>query len=542
MLSGANVRTAATLTQLAQAIDITTLLIPPSAYLRDRDVTPNIHTPDGTSSRRAFSARPPLPRSLDGTSRLPRVLRETTSFILLNLTTEGLFRIPCHVKVKEILREAYDRGQRYIIWKERGVTLPLPQHDILPHYDSEAMLKEIDQSEAYGIHTAAGVCKFWYSELRDPIFPATSYKNLHKLFPAGESASVEQVTELLSPASQWSIISAQAREILTRHLLPLLSAIAAHSEENKMTPDNLAVCFAPTLCCGPDQLEDAKVSGVIRRVLAQAIELWPQGLREACGTTEAKFEANLKAPERAEDYEDPAPVGSTSSDHGVVVEAEKSDTGKEGFTAEQETGILLRDNDTAPTTTTSADKKEAPTTAADSSPSDAPRPPQLPPRRPASPTPSTSTSTSTTLPAYDPTPPILPPRNNNPNPNIAPSSLADPLTLRRKEVPPVSLATHLPPRYSQVVTTSSSAVDDGISESPSTYMTPANGFAPERRGDWRFDVEDDGAAAGGEGKGMVGRDGPERQDSQFRRKPVGSGDSYAGSAGSGGGGGGGAKV
>ena len=65
-----------------------------------------------------------------------------------------------------------------------------------------------------------------------------------------------------------------------------------------MTPDNLAVCFAPTLCCGPDQLEDAKMSSTIRRVLTAAIEQWPQGLREACGTDEATFLKDLKPPAR----------------------------------------------------------------------------------------------------------------------------------------------------------------------------------------------------------------------------------------------------
>jgi hypothetical protein len=53
-------------------------------------------------------------------------------------------------------------------------------------------------------------------------------------------------------------------------------------------------------------------------------------------------------------------------------------------------------------------------------------------------------------------------------------------------------------------------------ESPSAYVTPANGFGPQRRGDWSFDVSEDGY---GGGEKEVG--GPERQDSQVRRKPVG---------------------
>lgn len=82
---------ASSLTQLAQHIDITGLLIPPSAYLRDRDLSSNIYV-EHMSGRRAFSARPPLPKGMDGSSRLPRVLREMSSFILLHVGTEGLFR------------------------------------------------------------------------------------------------------------------------------------------------------------------------------------------------------------------------------------------------------------------------------------------------------------------------------------------------------------------------------------------------------------------------------------------------------------------
>src|ERR1700712_4035685 len=259
--------TASTLSALATYMNIQDILIPPSAYLRDRELTPNIHV-QHVSGRRAFSSRVPLPKNFDGQSRLPRVLRETTNFIMLNdnVTTEGMFRIPPHVKLKEILREAYDRAQKFIVWKEQGVALPMPNYEHM--HDVESIVGEINQHEAYGVHLAAGLMKLWYTELREPLFPASCYPHLRKLFGnADESPSLERLTELMSTKSEWSILPMTSREICTRHLMPVLSAVSARSESNKMTAENLAVCFAPTLVCGPDQMEDVKISSIVRRVL-----------------------------------------------------------------------------------------------------------------------------------------------------------------------------------------------------------------------------------------------------------------------------------
>jgi Rho GTPase-activating protein 1 len=344
----------------------------------------------------------------------------------------------------------------------------------------DVLAKEIEQGEAYGVHLAAGLCKFWYSELRDPIFPATCYKDMRQLFgDTSEQITPERLTELLSPKSEWSILPTTSREILTRHLLPLLAAVAAWSDENKMTPDNLAMCFAPTLCCGPDQLEDAKISSIIRRVLTAMIDQWPQGLREACGTDEATFTKDLQPPARLEDYEDPLPIGSGSSYH----EAEKyDDTGrpssKHGFTEEQETGILLMDNDIP---------NEKPAVGA------ALMPPPLPPRQELA---------ALTLSPSDAPP--LPPRS----PVL--QSVGSDSSVRRKEVPSTPiLNTQLPPRYSQAIASDG----DDFHESPSTYITPANGFGPRKPGDWSFEMSEHGD----EGEGL------ERQDTISKRRTGGEG-------------------
>lgn len=119
------------LSQLALHLPIEKLLIPPSAYLQDRKAVPDIYAPFVTG-RRAFGVKHPLPKNIDtGIKRLPRVLRETTSFILMpsNVTTEGLFRIPPHSTLQGVLKEAYDRGQQFVVWKENGATFVQPGVD-----------------------------------------------------------------------------------------------------------------------------------------------------------------------------------------------------------------------------------------------------------------------------------------------------------------------------------------------------------------------------------------------------------------------------
>jgi Rho GTPase-activating protein 1 len=454
---------ASTLSALALHIPIENLLIPPSAYLRDRQLSPDIHVLAATG-RRAFGAPQPFPKNFQGQSRLPRVLRETSTFILLedNTSTEGVFRIPAHVKLKDVLREAYDRGQKFIAWKERQVALPWPKYEHAKGLDS--ILAEIDQSEAYGVHLAAGLLKFWYAELREPLFPSTCYKELKAVFGnADETPSLERLTDMLSNQSEWSLLPLNSRKLLTRHLIPLLSLIVAHSETNKMTAENLAVCFAPTLLCGPDQLEDMKVSVIIRRILVAAIELWPSTLREALGIDEAAFARDLQDPARIEDYEDPVDQSSYDEDKSPV------------YHEEQTVGIILKDNEGAM------------------------EPPPLPPRRRAHSDTRTSTGSATSYTEGSAAPPA--PAWSS---DAKSHSGSEESSVRRKPAPPLMV----PPRYSTIA-----ASAEDVTESPSTYTAVTDGFAPPRRSDWSIDTQESSPMS-------ASATGPTRTESQIRRKPV----------------------
>ena len=271
-----------------------------------------------------------------------------------NITSEGLFRIPAHSKLRDVLKEAYDRGQRYIIWKDNGATLPVPAYPEAEHQDD--IIAEIDPKDAYSVFMAAALIKAWYSSLRQPIFPSDSYRDLKRLF--GDSQQVpdlDQLRDLFSPASEWSFLPAISREVVVRHLLPLLHEVASRQEQNKMTAENLAVCFAPALLCGPDQIEDAKMSSIVRRIFTHAVEMWDHGLREACGQEANALREQLKLPTDMSEWDDPVEIKRGDSRDSID---------------EQMSGITLQDNEKAPEPYT--DYPEATSSAT--------KPPPLPPR------------------------------------------------------------------------------------------------------------------------------------------------------------------
>ena len=293
-----------TLTGLALHIPIEDLLIPPSAYMADRRRLSHIDAPYACG-KRAFGVKQPLPRSSSGPDRLPRVLREATNFVLMDplIKTEGIFRMSARAMTVDILKEAYDRGQKFIVWKEGHLVLT---HSHYREGFGDVWVDELDQCEGWELHTAAGLIKQWYKDLRDPIFPQSSYMGLEKFYgDPGTLFEVSRLIGILSPDTEWSPISPTSRTILTMHLLPLLSRITDFSEFNRMTPQNLAVCFAPTLLRSLDPMEDIKISAIIQRILEAMISHWNRDLAPKFNIDIYKFEESLRMPEALHDREDP---------------------------------------------------------------------------------------------------------------------------------------------------------------------------------------------------------------------------------------------
>ena len=428
------------LSSLALQIPIEKLLIPPSAYIQDRKISPDVYAPYVTG-KRAFGVRHPFPKNIvTAESRLPRMLRETTSFILMpaNVRVEGLFRIPPHSVLAGILKEAYDRSQQFIIWKENGATVVQPGIE-------QSLVDEVRLEDAYGVHLAASMIKMWYRELREPIFPELSYAALREKFEDPNTpVALEDLQEMFQRESQTSTLSPISREIVTRHLLPLLFSVVSHEAENKMGAENLAICFSMCLLCGSNQLEDGKMSMVIKRILQSAIEMWPQ-LRTNLGIDPKSFAADLLPPADLRDYEDPLederPTRMSHEDNG-------------------ENRITMNDSESP--------NSEQPEQA-----------PPLPPRRRRAVSKAAATKASAVIEALPfskrkPPPPLDTEQDSSKEPTV----MAEPMIL-------TDLASSRdPPRYSTVFDPDGHSIH--VADSPISY-TPADGFGPPRRANISFD-------------------------------------------------------
>ena len=186
------------------------------------------------------------------------------------------------------------------------------------------------------------------------------------------------------------------------HLFPLLARIADHAADNKMTPSNLAVCVAPALMCGPDPIEDAKMSRLVAKVVEFAIVHWHDSVAESCGMGGDRFDVLLRTPQAVSDWEDP--LSRSASDSSPPLTQSK-----------QQEGIVLLDHE-------------------DSDSSDGTDPPPLPPRAQTQP--------------VDKAPVTDQPRTKMHT--MAGAKAVDQMasSIKRKPAPPIQA----PPRYSTIIT------------------------------------------------------------------------------------------
>ncbi|MCJ1313276.1 hypothetical protein MMC25_006953 [Agyrium rufum] len=261
------------LTALALHMPIEDLVIYPSTYLFDRRNSPAIYVPY-TNGKRAFGVPSPLHESASGWWILPRVLRESTSFILMDecVKTEGVFRVNARGVVVDVLQECYERGQKFIAWRENDSIL------ISSHWQEghgNIITNQVDQPDGFGAHAAAALIKRWYSVLLEPLFPPSTYDALRNLpRGAGTADNVSHLKDLLDPASLDSPLPSASRFILVMHLIPLLNKVAKYEDENQMGLKNLATCFAPNLVRGKDPFEDVEMSSRVATVLENAARNW----------------------------------------------------------------------------------------------------------------------------------------------------------------------------------------------------------------------------------------------------------------------------
>ena len=153
---------------------------------------------------------------------LPKQMVDLCEYIrAVGLGTEGVFRISGESETIKDMKERIDRGEELELVPAGGGG------------GGEGL------TEAAGnIHNLTGLFKLYWRSLGEPLFPFTHYEQLIAAVDAQQLPAIIPPLLTTLPEPNKSIVA---------YLLAFLSDVTTHFQQNKMTPLNLAVCFAPNL-------------------------------------------------------------------------------------------------------------------------------------------------------------------------------------------------------------------------------------------------------------------------------------------------------
>lgn len=163
-------------------------------------------------------------------SSTPTLVCDCIAYLRANgMDTEGVYRIPGDSNTVDFLKAEYE--------KHNGAD---DTHDVLTNGGS-----------TMSVHDVATLCKMFFRELPSPLVPHTHYDVLMDAVRT-EHASKE---ELIKATVDVVRSLPDPNKSLLGMLLNFLSELSQNSEVNKMTPANLATCFAPSLLRAPDDAD-----------------------------------------------------------------------------------------------------------------------------------------------------------------------------------------------------------------------------------------------------------------------------------------------
>jgi len=154
-------------------------------------------------------------------SSTPRLLCDCMAFIQIHgMKTEGIFRVPGQQDTVDALRAAFEKDE---------------SRNVLGEMSCEA-------------HDVATLFKTFFRMLPEPLMPLSHYDILMESVRTEHKSKEELVSAVVSVAK--SIPSPQ-KECLGL-VINFLRKVSEESDVNKMTPANLATCFAPSLLRAPE--------------------------------------------------------------------------------------------------------------------------------------------------------------------------------------------------------------------------------------------------------------------------------------------------
>lgn len=169
---------------------------------------------------------------------VPYIVPDCLLFLLHNsLAIEGIFRISGDDDIIADLRRSYDEGKSHSHFRNAIATSVTESHDI------------------------ASLIKLYFRLLPEPLFPKKYYRFLSETLQLPKEEYINEMKTFLSPNSNLeenpmklsNILPSEKLSVTNLKILSYLSyvlhQITLHTEENKMTGDNLAIIFAPSVLC-----------------------------------------------------------------------------------------------------------------------------------------------------------------------------------------------------------------------------------------------------------------------------------------------------
>mmetsp|Transcript_7034 Transcript_7034/g.14284 ORF Transcript_7034/g.14284 Transcript_7034/m.14284 type:complete len:606 (+) Transcript_7034:85-1902(+) len=192
---------------------------------------------------------------------LPQVLTESLVYLDKNgLESEGLFRVAGLQDSVDDLLKHFEENEKH-------------QEDLL-ETDEECKMEVT-------VPNVASLLKLWLRNLPTSLIPEKSYRAITKVAQKGKKELLSVVEKEME---EWG---AEHIEVLAI-LLAFLFKIASNSEVNKMTSENLAIVFAPTILRPPEDINPMEimnnVSGsiiIVKTLIENVYEVFGQGVNEA---------------------------------------------------------------------------------------------------------------------------------------------------------------------------------------------------------------------------------------------------------------------
>ncbi|KAG9341097.1 hypothetical protein JZ751_019851 [Albula glossodonta] len=144
----------------------------------------------------------------------PLLVEQCVDFIReQGLDEEGLFRMPGQANLVKELQDAFDCGDK-------------------PLFNSNT-----------DVHTVASLLKLYLRELPEPVIPFAKYQDFltcAQLLAKDEEAGIEELEQQVKTLPQ-------ANYNLLKYICRFLDEVQSHSNENKMSVQNLATVFGPNI-------------------------------------------------------------------------------------------------------------------------------------------------------------------------------------------------------------------------------------------------------------------------------------------------------